>query len=88
MKKSPASIERNATASAEQSTSENGNAAENIFHSKPTATENQKERNTMKLKTKIDALQKLIATEVVKEIRDRLHFLVNVFGLSCHQPQL
>lgn len=48
MKKNPASIERNATASAEQSTSENGNAAENIFHSKQPETENNKEKQTMK----------------------------------------
>ena len=44
MKKSPASIDRNATASAKQSTSENAQTAENIFHSKP--TENQATKET------------------------------------------
>ena len=47
MKKSPASIERNANASAKQKAPALANAAEIIFHSKPPATENQKERNAM-----------------------------------------
>lgn len=52
MKKSPASIERNATASAEQSTSERAHAAEIVFHSKPPAKQTKKEK-TMKAKEKI-----------------------------------
>jgi hypothetical protein len=43
MKKSPASIERNANASAEQSTSERAHAAGIIFHSKPTENQTTKE---------------------------------------------
>lgn len=62
MKKSPASIERNAPASAEQSTSENGNAAEIIFHSKPTENQTTKEKQTMKT-TKPRAVRQYEAIE-------------------------
>ena len=43
MKKSPASIERNATASAEQKAPALASAAENIFHSKLPAKQTNKE---------------------------------------------
>ena len=47
MKKNPASIDENATASAEQSTSERAHAAEIIFHSKPAENQTTKENATM-----------------------------------------
>ena len=46
MKNNPASIERNANASAQQTRADSANAAVKIFHSKQPETENHKE-NTM-----------------------------------------
>ena len=51
MKKNPASIERNATASAEQKARAVADAAENIFHSK--STEKQTNQGTRTMKKKI-----------------------------------
>ena len=49
MKKSPASIEENANASAKQTRADSANAAANIFHSKPTENPatTKKEKQTM-----------------------------------------
>ena len=49
MKKTPASIERNANASAKQARADSANATGKIFHSKTTATETNKENATMKI---------------------------------------
>ena len=51
MKKSPASIEENANASAKQARADSAKATGNIFHSKLPATENHKEKSTMKTTT-------------------------------------
>ena len=58
MKKNPASIDRNATASAEQSTNENANAAENIFHSKSTEKQTKEEKK-MKMKQRAAMYQQI-----------------------------
>ena len=52
MKKSPASIEENANASAKQTRADSANAAANIFHSKPTENPatTKKEKQTMNTK--------------------------------------
>ena len=50
MKKNPASIERNANASAKQARADSAKATEKIFHSKQPKTENHKENATMKTK--------------------------------------
>lgn len=52
MKKSPASIEDSANASAQQTRADSANAAEIIFHSKPTENQATKE-NTMKATRRI-----------------------------------
>lgn len=72
MKKTPASIEDSANASAQQARADYAKATENIFHSKQPATETNKENATMKTTKKTNAEENNRAEQNAKAWMDSI----------------